>query len=145
MTAAKRDGLKTFDVWAHHPYPLSGTDPPSYIPKPIEHAVLLGNINTLLQKLTQLWGPKHLWITEYGYQTNPPNHTLFGVSWAKQAAYMQQAPPSPPPTHASTMLWCLIPDTSTPAGNQNSDRNRHTQTQLPHLPTTHHHATGVRG
>jgi hypothetical protein len=31
-----------------------------------------------------------IWVTEYGYQTNPPDK-LFGVSPAKQALYMQQA------------------------------------------------------
>jgi hypothetical protein len=119
MVAAKRYGLKTFDVWAHHPYPLSGGDPPGYIPKPIEHAVLLGNINTLLQKLTQLWGPKHLWITEYGYQTNPPNHTIFGVSWAKQAAYMKQAYTiAAANPRIDMMLWYLIQDDSSHTGWQ---------------------------
>ena len=119
MAATKRYGLKTFDVWAHHPYPLSGTDSPGYIPKPIQHAVLLGNINTLLQKLTQLWGPKHLWITEYGYQTNPPNHTIFGVSWAKQAAYMKQAYTiAAANPRIDMMLWYLIQDDTSHAGWQ---------------------------
>jgi hypothetical protein len=31
-----------------------------------------------------------IWVTEYGYQTNPPD-TLFGVSWANQARYMREA------------------------------------------------------
>jgi hypothetical protein len=52
--------------------------------------VLLGNINELIKELTRLYGPKKLWITEYGYQTRPPDRA-FGVSWAKQAAYLRQA------------------------------------------------------
>jgi hypothetical protein len=44
----------------------------------------------LTKELTRLYGPKRLWITEYGFQTNPPD-TFFGVSWAKQAAYLSQA------------------------------------------------------
>ena len=40
--------------------------------------------------LTQLYGNKRLWITEYGYQTSPPDRT-FGVTYAKQAAYLKQA------------------------------------------------------
>ena len=91
MVAAKRYGLRTFDVWAHHPYPLRGSDPPGYVPKPAEHAVVLGNIGVLLAKLNQLWGPKHLWLTEYGYQTNPPDRSVFGVTWTRQAAYMLRA------------------------------------------------------
>jgi hypothetical protein len=31
-----------------------------------------------------------LWITEYGYQTNPPDD-IFGVSDAKQSDFMRQA------------------------------------------------------
>jgi Glycosyl hydrolase catalytic core len=31
-----------------------------------------------------------MWITEYGYQTNPPDRA-FGVSYAKQAAYLRQS------------------------------------------------------
>jgi len=53
--------------------------------------VQLGNINSLLSLVTKYYGPKHLWITEYGYQTNPPDRTLFGISWALQAKYMAQA------------------------------------------------------
>ena len=33
---------------------------------------------------------KPIWITEYGYQTNPPDRFV-GVSWAKQASYLTQA------------------------------------------------------
>ena len=31
-----------------------------------------------------------IWVTEYGYQTNPPDR-LFGVSWAAQDTYLRQA------------------------------------------------------
>jgi hypothetical protein len=111
MVAAKKYGLKNFDAWAHNPYPLSGSDAPSYVPKPIEHAVVLGNIGTLIAKVRQLWGPKHLWLTEYGYQTNPPDHTIFGVSWAKQATYLRQAyalAASHP--EVDMLLWFLVKD-----------------------------------
>jgi len=53
-------------------------------------SIRLGNIGLLITLLTRLYGHKNLWITEYGYQTRPPdNH--FGVSYAKQAAYLKQA------------------------------------------------------
>ena len=35
-------------------------------------AVELGNIDSLIGQVTQLYGRKPLWITEYGYQTKPP-------------------------------------------------------------------------
>jgi hypothetical protein len=50
----------------------------------------MGNIDVLLAQLNRLWGPKHLWITEYGYQTSPQDK-VFGVSYRKQALYMTQA------------------------------------------------------
>ena len=31
-----------------------------------------------------------VWVTEYGYQTNPPD-PIFGVTWSKQAKYLTQA------------------------------------------------------
>ena len=40
--------------------------------------------------MTRLYGNKRIWITEYGYQTNPPDR-VFGVSWANQAKYLTQA------------------------------------------------------
>jgi hypothetical protein len=41
--------------------------------------------------LHKYYGNKHLWITEYGYQTNPPDKTIFATTWAKQALYLKQA------------------------------------------------------
>ena len=44
----------------------------------------------LVTEVTRLFGNKRIWITEYGYQTNPPDRT-FGVSRANQAKYLTQA------------------------------------------------------
>ena len=91
LSALKRYGLsgKHFDVYAHHPYYSRPTESPSTPPKSTT-AVTLGNINVLIGLLTKLYGSKKLWITEYGYQTRPPD-PHFGVSWAKQAKYLSQA------------------------------------------------------
>jgi hypothetical protein len=78
-----------FDVYAHHPYYQHPNESPRK-PPPGPRAITLGNINELLRELTRLYGNKHLWITEYAYQTNPPDRN-FGVSWAKQASYLSQA------------------------------------------------------
>jgi hypothetical protein len=78
-----------FDVYAHHPYYQHPNESPRK-PPPGPRAITLGNINELLRELTRLYGNKHLWITEYGYQTNPPDRS-FGVSWTKQASYLSQA------------------------------------------------------
>jgi len=51
----------------------------------------LGNIGVLIAELDKLYGKKmRVWVTEYGYQTNPPD-TIFGVPLSKQAKYLTQA------------------------------------------------------
>jgi hypothetical protein len=79
-----------FDVYAHHPYPSSRLEKPAD-PPPARTAVTLGNIDSLVRELDRLYGREvRLWITEYGYQTNPPDR-LFGVSYAQQARYLREA------------------------------------------------------
>ena len=95
LRAMKKAGATGFDAYAHHPYYGAPRETPSTPPPPGIHgnaptAVTLGNINVLVKELTRLYGNKRIWITEYGYQTNPPD-TIFGVSYANQARYLTQA------------------------------------------------------
>jgi hypothetical protein len=112
LTQAHRFGMQNFDVYAHHPYADIGKEPPSYVPKgKFKRRVQLGNINTLLALVSKYYGPKHLWITEYGYQTNPPDKTLFGIPWKLQAAYMSQAYAiARKNPRIDMMLWFMIRD-----------------------------------
>jgi hypothetical protein len=89
LRAVKKAGLRTFDAWAHHPYYGSPSQTPT-TRNVGSHTVGFGNIDVLINELTRLYGPKHLWITEYGYQTRPPD-MFFGVSWTKQAEYLREA------------------------------------------------------
>jgi hypothetical protein len=90
LAALKKAGAK-FDVYAHHPYYSGPSETPSTPPKPKgSGAVTLGNIGDLLKLLQKLYPGKHLWLTEYGYQTKPPD-PIYGVSYAKQAKYLAQA------------------------------------------------------
>jgi hypothetical protein len=122
LRAAKKAGLKTFDAWAHHPYYGSPTETPSTKPVTKNGApvtsVTLGNIGDLIKTVTQLYGNKRIWITEYGYQTNPPD-PIVGVSYAKQAAYLTQAfniaRKNP---RIDLMLWFLLKDEPTLGGWQ---------------------------
>ena len=114
LRAVKQAGLRTFDAWAHHPYYAGPSDQPTT--KPVgargspATAVTLGNLNDLIRVLTQLYGNKRVWITEYGYQTNPPD-ALFGVSWAKQALYLKQAfAIARANPRVDMMLWFLLKD-----------------------------------
>jgi hypothetical protein len=111
LTAAHRYGMKKFDVYAHHPYADKGSEVPSFKPSGA-HArrIQLGNINILIAQLTKLYGPKHLWITEYGYQTNPPDK-IFGVSYATQAKYLAQSfAMARKNSRIDMMLWFLVRD-----------------------------------
>jgi hypothetical protein len=122
LRAAQKAGLKTFDAWAHHPYYSSPADTPTS--KPLAPngaaatAVTLGNIGDLIKVVTQLYGNKRIWITEYGYQTNPPD-PIIGVSYAKQAAYLTQAfAIARKNPRIDIMLWFLIKDEPNLAGWQ---------------------------
>jgi len=112
LTAAHRFGMKKFDVYAHHPYADKGAaESPTFVPKgKFKRRVQLGNINLLLALVSKYYGPKHLWITEYGYQTNPPDKT-FGVSYKTQAKDLSQsyaiARRNP---RIDMMLWFLVRD-----------------------------------
>ena len=109
LRAAKRAGMKRFDAYAHHPYYGKPSETPTTRPK-AKTAVGLGNINDLIKELTRLYGKKRVWITEYGYQTRPPDRA-FGVTYAKQAAYLRQAfgiaRKNP---RIDMMLWFLLRD-----------------------------------
>ncbi len=109
LRAVKTAGLRRFDAWADHPYPGSRFDTP---------AATLGSVGVLQAELKRLYGPTRLWITEYGFQTNPPD-TLLGVSWAAQAAYLTQAVAIARKNPGIDMLvWFLLKDDPVLAGWQ---------------------------
>lgn len=79
------------DVYAHNPYPL---DPKRETPL---HAPACKNCTTVtmatlnrLERLVGLYFPRaRIWLTEYGYQSNPPDRIL-GVTPALQARYIAE-------------------------------------------------------
>jgi len=111
LNAAHAAGMKDFDVYAHHPYYAAPNESPSYVPTgKTKRRVQLGNINTLISAVTKLYGPRHFWITEYGFQTNPPDRN-FGVSYATQAKWLAQAYAiARKNPRIDMMLWFLIKD-----------------------------------
>jgi hypothetical protein len=105
----KKAGAKGFDAYAHHPYYGKPSETPS-TPPPARTAVTLGNIGTLIKEVTRLYGQKRIWITEYGYQTRPPDN-VFGVSYTKQAKYLTQAfSIARKNPRIDMMLWFLFRD-----------------------------------
>ena len=112
LTAAHKYGMKKFDVYAHNPYASAGNEAPSFVPKGKDaRRIQMGNIGVLLALVKKYYGPKPLWITEYGYQTNPPDKTILSVSLAKQATYLKQAYAIARKNPRITlMLWFLVRD-----------------------------------
>jgi Glycosyl hydrolase catalytic core len=89
LRATKAAGLRNFDAYAHHPYSGDPRLAPGTKPKN-PRAITLGNIQKLINEVTRLYGQKPIWITEYGYETSPPDR-IFGVRWEKQALYLREA------------------------------------------------------
>ncbi|MGB2875749.1 MAG: hypothetical protein WBB76_09790 [Gaiellaceae bacterium] len=117
LQALKTYGLRHFDVYAHHPYYSGPADTPTTVPR-AKTVVTLANIGVLTKLLTQLYGYKPLWITEYGYQTRPPDR-LFGVSWSNQARYLSEAYAIARRNPRITlMLWFLLKDEARLSGWQ---------------------------
>ena len=89
--AKRHPGLFRAQGWAHHPYSLAGGR--WHLPTwrhPLRDNVPISNLRhltTTLDRAAARWGRrgarKSIWITEYGYQTTPPDPTA-GVSPARQ-------------------------------------------------------------
>jgi hypothetical protein len=122
LRAVKKAGLKSFDAWAHHPYYGMPSETPTTKPLTAKGApptaITLANLTDLIKEVTRLYGNKRIWITEYGYQTNPPDK-LFGVTLQKQAQYLTQAfAIARKNPRIDMMLWFLLKDEPTVAGWQ---------------------------
>jgi hypothetical protein len=88
LVAKANPNLK-FDAWSHHPYPFNPNSPPTQVVK--WPNVSLASLPRFDASLKTWFHRKSvpIWITEYGHQTKPPD--AFGVSYATQAAYIQQS------------------------------------------------------
>ncbi len=117
LRAMKAAGAAGFDAYAHHPYPSGPYESPTMKPRG-STAVTFGNINVLAAEVKRLYGPLPLWLDEYGYQTNPPDHAI-GVSPSLQARYLTQAVELARRNPRVTMLlWFLVRDETRLSGWQ---------------------------
>jgi hypothetical protein len=79
------------DAYAHNPYPLSPGETPTTGGCALCTTITMATLPRLITDVQRTFGTKtRIWLTEYGYQTNPPD-TLLGVSYAQQAEYMSEA------------------------------------------------------
>ncbi len=78
------------DAYAHHPYPLRPGETPSSGGCRNCPSITMATIPKLLILVRRAFGPKPVWLTEYGYQTNPPD-TFLGVPPQRQATLLSLA------------------------------------------------------
>jgi hypothetical protein len=80
------------DAYAHHPYP---SRPALETPWTggCRHCatITMATLERLLGEVQRAFGSRPVWLTEYGYQSNPPEPPPLGVSRARQAAYVAAA------------------------------------------------------
>jgi hypothetical protein len=79
------------DAYAHNPYPLSPSETPTS--DGCEHCstITMATLPKLIADVRHAFGPStRIWLSEYGYQTKPPDPFL-GVPLDKQALYLEEA------------------------------------------------------
>jgi hypothetical protein len=80
------------DAYAHHPYPGRPQLETPWGPKCVNcQTIAMADLERLEREVENAFGSrKRIWLTEYGYQTNPPD-TYLGVSPEEQATYVASA------------------------------------------------------
>ena len=79
------------DAYAHHPHPLSPAETPFTGGCSWCRTISMATLDRLVDETRAVFGSRtRIWLTELGYQTNPPDKIL-GVTWAKQARFVAEA------------------------------------------------------
>jgi hypothetical protein len=82
-----------FDAYSHHPYPVTRGERPSGFARGVcrycTGVLTLATLPVLQREVRRDFGNKRIWLTEYGYQSRPPDR--FGVSQRLQAQYLAEA------------------------------------------------------
>jgi hypothetical protein len=79
------------DAYAQNPYPRAPVETP-FRANCASGCTdwTMARLPAIRSAVTSLFGPKPIWLTEYGYETKPPDPFL-GVSLSRQAAYIGEA------------------------------------------------------
>ena len=78
------------DAYAHHPYPANPLETPWAGGCSWCKTITMADLDRLIREVRRNFPRKRIWLTEYGYQTNPPERWL-GVPPARQALYASAA------------------------------------------------------
>jgi hypothetical protein len=88
--AGMRSAHARLDAYAHNPYPLRPGETPTAGGCDHCTTITMATLPRLLTAVQRAFGiHKRIWLTEYGYQTNPPDRTM-GVSYAAQARFLSE-------------------------------------------------------
>ena len=85
----RRAGAR-LDVYAHHPYPARPSESPAAGGCGHCTTITMASLERLIGEVGKAWGGKRIWLTEYAYQSNPPDR-LSGVSPARQARLLGES------------------------------------------------------
>jgi hypothetical protein len=79
------------DVYAHNPYPLDPKRETPLATRPCARCttVTMATLGRLERLVARDFPRARIWLTEYGYQSNPPDRIL-GVTPARQARYLAE-------------------------------------------------------
>jgi hypothetical protein len=85
-----REARARLDAYAQNPYSVRRGETPFDGACARCGYFTMARLGAIRGYITRYFGAKPLWLTEYGYQTNPPDR-LLGVSYALQAKYIGEA------------------------------------------------------
>ena len=107
------------DAYAHHPYPGRPQSETPWSPKCVNClTIAMADLERLEREVNRAFGSKRIWLTEYGYQTNPPDEYL-GVSALEQAVYVASSALRAYRSSAvDTLIFFMVRDDAAPAGWQ---------------------------
>jgi len=111
------------DAYAHHPYASNPQRETPWGPKCVNcQTIAMADLERLEREVDRAFGPKRIWLTEYGYQTNPPDVYL-GVSPSEQATYVASSALRVYRSASVDMLvYFMVRDDGAPAGWQSGVR-----------------------
>lgn len=111
------------DAYAHHPYPGRPQLETPWRPKCVNcQTITMADLERLEREVERAFGRTPIWLTEYGYQTNPPDMFL-GVSPEQQAAYVASSALRVYRSSSVDMLvYFMVRDDGSPAGWQSGVR-----------------------
>ena len=107
------------DAYAHHPYPGRPQSETPWGPKCVNcQTITMADLERLEREVRRAFGRKPIWLTEYGYQTNPPE-VFLGVTPEQQATYVATAALRVYRSSSVTMLiFFMVRDDRSAAGWQ---------------------------